>query len=744
MGGDWKTVRSRALGVFVSLGVLVLSVLAGTASAQTTDEGHRVLEVRFKASAAIRGDDSSLGARRDETLESVTALLERSGAISFEPLVSGISQTAASEIAADAARTSETRSPNMADWYRMVVPEEASARALALLRDSPLVDYAAKAPDSLPPPSTPDFSSLQSHLDPAPEGIGAQASLADPRTRGAGVTIVDLEYYWTREHEDLLLPESADIGTPAFVQYPDFDDEHGTAVLGILGAKDNGFGVTGIVPDATLKGISPVASGGGYNPAGALTFLTSKLQAGDVVLIEQQADGPGPGTSDYVPLEWNQASFDAIRQLTNLGIVVVETGANGGYDLDSPQMLGRFDRNVRDSGAILVGAGDSSSRSPLWYSSHGSRMDLQGHGNYIATTGGAGTLQGAGPGERSIRYTDNFGGTSGAGPIVAGAVAAVLSYLKAKGLAPMSSADIAELLRSTGSPQSDPGSGLIGPLPDVSAAISRLDSQQPRVTIHSPVADGVIPFNSARALDLSCDAGNGPPLESCLAVDRGPQGERNLVEGDLLPTGQPGLHTITATATNELGLSASETVTYTVGPGCVVPGLTINSAVPSGQKVRILGLADPALAGKKVNVQRAGRKVAVTKIRNDGQISVTVKKTSRSAGKKAEYRLVMGRKKSAQIKPNGSLKIISRRPLADADEIKLKLKGVKKKGNLVVRTMPACGGRATTRTVKHDRRGLFKIRLGFSPAAQTFSIRKGKRQAPVPLVLPAERFVLGD
>lgn len=738
------TGTNRILGIFAVLGFLILSVSTGAVNAQTTEDGRRVLEVRFKASATVRGDDSSLSARKDETLENLRGLLGRSSVVSFEPLVTGITQAEASEISDEANRASETRSPDMADWYRVVVPTEASQEALEVLRASPLVDYAAKAPEALPPPSTPDFSPLQSHLNPGPEGVGAGTSLADPRTRGAGITIVDLEYYWTRDHEDLQLPDSTDIGTPAYVQYPDFNDEHGTAVFGILGAKENGFGVTGIVPDATLKGISPVTSSGGYNPAGALTYLTSKLQAGDVVLIEQQADGPGPGTTDFVPLEWNQASFDAIKQLTNLGVVVVETGANGGYDLDSPQMLGRFDRNVRDSGAILVGAGDSTSRSPLWYSSHGSRVDLQGHGNFIVTTGGSGDLQGSGVGQRNLRYTSNFGGTSGAGPIVAGAVAAVLSYLKAKGLAPMGSAGIVELLRSTGSPQSDPGSGQIGPLPDIAAAISRLDSQQPRVAINSPAADGLIPFNSARTLDLSCDAGNGPAIESCVAVDSGLQGERTLVDGDLLPTGQPGVHTITATATNQLGLSANETVTYTVGPGCVVPGLIISSAVPSGRKVRILGLADPALSGKRVKVQRAGKRVAITKVRSDGLISVTVMNPSPKASKKAKYRLVIGGKKSAQIKPNASLKVISRRPLADSDEVKLKLRGVKRKGTLIVRTLPSCGGKPTTRSVKHDRRGVFKLRLGFSPAAQTFSIRKGGRKAPIPLVLPAERFVFGD
>ena len=39
------------------------------------------------------------------------------------------------------------------------------------------------------------------------------------------------------------------------------------------------------------------------------------------------------------------------------GIVVVETAGNGGEDLDHSAFGGAFDRSVRDSGALIVGAG---------------------------------------------------------------------------------------------------------------------------------------------------------------------------------------------------------------------------------------------------------------------------------------------------------------------------------------------------------------------------------------------------
>ena len=89
---------------------------------------------------------------------------------------------------------------------------------------------------------------------------------------------------------------------------------------------------------------------------------------------------------------------------------------------------------MRNSGAIVVGAGDSATRTALNFSSHGTRVDLQGWGNNITTTGGNGNLQGGTAAANVLRrYTRTFGGTVGAGPIVTNAVVAVQSYLKATG-----------------------------------------------------------------------------------------------------------------------------------------------------------------------------------------------------------------------------------------------------------------------------------------------------------------------
>jgi hypothetical protein len=338
--------------------------------------------------------------------------------------------------------------------------------------------YLASVP--IPPPgdlapTTPDFRGEQLWLDPAPGGVGHDEAVHWPGGTGSEVAVADLEYSWDPDHEDLdtagdILAWGWDSGEYRF---------HGTAVLGQLFAQDNGYGVEGLVPDAEPVVVSPFFGPEQYSVAQAILGAVEILGPGDVLLIEQQAWY----LNNYAPVEVEPLVFDAISTAVAAGIVVVEPTGNGFQDLDGPGFEGLFDREVRDSGAILVGGGapsfDELPRS--WVpgaSSYGERVDVQGWVSSIVTTingeygGNYADLffpatQAHPEGDPRQAYTTQFGGTSGASAMVAGVAAAAQSValvLHGEALAPE---DLRALMVATGSPQPETDPNRIGPLPDL-------------------------------------------------------------------------------------------------------------------------------------------------------------------------------------------------------------------------------------------------------------------------------------
>ncbi|WP_420453476.1 S8 family serine peptidase [Ilumatobacter sp.] len=333
-----------------------------------------------------------------------------------------------------------------------------------------------------------DLTPSQGYLDPAVSGgIDARFAWTQPGGRGENVTIVDIEYAtWNVDHDDLPDVEivSHEPGGTPF----DFSDDHGTQVLGVMGAVEDGRGMTGIVPAAEFAVIAHLTSNVGYLDGieAAIRRAVEVLEPGDVILVEANFGG-GPAGED-TPVEWDEAIGRAIDAATDSGIVVVQTAGNGSTALD---LLPDPFASYGDNGSIVVGAGhppgsDEPARTALPDSNHGERVDLQGWGRGVATVGGRGDLAGLGstpcnsPIPASRRrpssavcardtYTALFGGTSSAAPMVAGAAASLSSIAQADGnvLCPE---EIREILVDTGT--APPGAGRsIGPQPDLRGAI---------------------------------------------------------------------------------------------------------------------------------------------------------------------------------------------------------------------------------------------------------------------------------
>ncbi|MBU1700652.1 MAG: carboxypeptidase regulatory-like domain-containing protein [Candidatus Eisenbacteria bacterium] len=299
---------------------------------------------------------------------------------------------------------------------------------------------------------TPDFSGAQGYLYDPPVGVAADSAWTFPGGKGEGVRMVDIEFGWLFTHEDLKNPWFTG-GDPAV-------SDHGTAVLGEIAGQHNGYGVNGISPEVEI---------GGYQVgdlAAAILDLATILDPGNVYLIEIQVTGPNDAA--WVPMEWIPDIFAAIQTTSALGILCVEAGANGSQNLDDPIYGGLFDRRVRDSGAILVGAGIPSSLAAESFSSYGSRLSLQGWGSSITTTG-YGDLQGGDP---EVHYTSGFNGTSGASPIVVGCVVSLQGQALDLFGRPLTPRLAEEILSVTGSPWT--GDRPIGERPNLAAARERL------------------------------------------------------------------------------------------------------------------------------------------------------------------------------------------------------------------------------------------------------------------------------
>lgn len=342
-------------------------------------------------------------------------------------------------------------------------------------------------------PPTPDFEGGQGYLDRAPNGVDAYYAWTVPRGNGFGRSIIDLEWGWRTSHEDF---------PSFFVQdgaiTADFTTrQHGTAVVGEMVGQDNGYGVTGITPAADVGYVSFQT----YDSPTAMLRAAAQLDRGDVMLLEIHRLGPANATDctcnlaqcDYIPIEYWFADYIAIRIITAFyGINVVEAGGNGSSNLDDPAYGGLFNRAVRDSGAIVVGAGTSGARVPTCWTNYGSRIDVHAWGENIVTTGYGDPF--APLGDEDQFYTDTFGGTSGASPMVTSAVASIQAVADAHGEGNLHPLVMRDLIRRTGTLQ-EASPQNIGPMPDLRDAIGELLDYPDLHGVHFSPNGGVVRIN---------------------------------------------------------------------------------------------------------------------------------------------------------------------------------------------------------------------------------------------------------
>jgi subtilisin family serine protease len=237
---------------------------------------------------------------------------------------------------------------------------------------------------------------------------------------GQGVVLADLDWGFLTTHEDfagrIKKRYHAISGLDSVDDNSGGTISHGTAVLGLLGAGVNGVGMSGFAFGADLwaiqadNGLGLLAPFQSWVSAIEFVRLTNSNGRRKVICLEAE-------TADSCNIESEPIVNKAIRDAIDAGIVVCVPAGNGNRDAGRDVANNEF----TPTGSILVGATifdhDPTVNRKAGFSNWGPRVVVSAPGdpfNDISTCA-----------QGNNKY-DNFGGTSGATPKVAGTVALML------------------------------------------------------------------------------------------------------------------------------------------------------------------------------------------------------------------------------------------------------------------------------------------------------------------------------
>ncbi|MGY6554322.1 MAG: S8 family serine peptidase [Wenzhouxiangella sp.] len=217
------------------------------------------------------------------------------------------------------------------------------------------------------------------------------------------------------------------------------DDGHGTAVGGLIAARDNDIGVVGVASRATLVGINLLKASNSVNNAAAM------VHARNAISVSNNSWGAADGFGFLNPSEqtWKQAIELGISQgADGRGIVYLWAGGNGhtppedGYFSD----FSGIDGKANFHGVLAIAAANADDRRSS-YSELGSNLLVTGFGGEfcglealtmatadLSTEGWGYNNEDAEQGDTDFfdrRFTRCFNGTSAATPTVAGVVALI-------------------------------------------------------------------------------------------------------------------------------------------------------------------------------------------------------------------------------------------------------------------------------------------------------------------------------
>ena len=227
---------------------------------------------------------------------------------------------------------------------------------------------------------------------------------------GINVVIVDDGMHFNhadlKDNVDTSLNHNYDPGQSDIYNYFEW---HGTAVAGLVAAKDNSVGVRGVAPEATIYG---------YN------FLEEQSDANEADSMSRNAavtavSNNSWGSADYgrpqsATSVWEMAVEDGVTNgYGGKGVFYIFSGGNGGDD-DDYSNLDEQDSHYGVTAVCAVGHDDKRSS----YSEMGSNLWICG-----PSSSGRTGQPGITTTDNGHRYWGRMGGTSASSPIVSGVVA---------------------------------------------------------------------------------------------------------------------------------------------------------------------------------------------------------------------------------------------------------------------------------------------------------------------------------
>jgi hypothetical protein len=368
------------------------------------------------------------------------------------------------------ARAQGIELPNLAAFVTLHFPPNADtpgiARELAALES---VARAVPVPRAIPP-LTPLNEPLvgttdQAVLNPV-TGLENQwyifrtrANHAWSLASGAGVVIADIDFGFRTTHQDLAprleasrlynsVDGSANVSVGAHVY-------HGTGVLGLAGGDDNNLGMAGVAPAAALWAVQANtgagASLGGSPWARGIDWVRTTNSGGRRKVIILEVQTAAFGNYEQVP-----SVNAAIRAAIAAGVVVCVAAGNGNRDA----AIDDAGNPIPPTGSILVGATE-------YHATENRRAGFSNFGVPVVVCAPGDSAHDVTCSSTSDNgYRNNFGGTSGATPKVAGTVALMLSANPA-----LTHAQIRDFLRTTGGPVVTAAGRAVGTFLNCEAAV---------------------------------------------------------------------------------------------------------------------------------------------------------------------------------------------------------------------------------------------------------------------------------